>query len=105
MWIVKDTSKLEGYGFTLVHPYDDEEAQNLTSWHKTVHQFQYAGLTLRTVYLGVPQIDENEGGELVEARHRMYLEDTSPSIEDEAWEYALPTIAKMHQDGVIEWQN
>lgn len=103
MWIVKDTSKLEGYGFTLVHPY--EEAQNLTSWQKTVHQFQYAGMKLRTVYLDVPQIDETEDGGIIEARHKLYLEDTSPSAEDEAWEYALPTIAKMHQDGVIEWRS
>lgn len=99
-WIVKDTSKLASYGFTLEKHYDDDGEYLGSSWNCIALNKAY----LRTVWLEIPEEDVMDDESIKEAEHRVYVEDTFEYVDDEKWQYALPLLSKLLQGGVIEWQ-
>lgn len=100
-WVVKDTAKLSAYGFKIERHYNDDNTDEYigSCWSKIVMTEFF-----RTVWLEVFEDDVGVDGSITEADHRLYLEDTNESIDDEKWQYALPTLSKLYQEGVIEWR-
>lgn len=100
MWVVKDTAMLAQYGFKIEKHYDEDTQEYIgSSWQRIViSEF------MRTIYLEVYEDDVKFDGAVTESDHRVYLEDTFESIEDEKWQYAVPILSKLYQEGIIEWR-
>lgn len=96
-WIVKDTSVLAKYGFKLEQPYDEDD--RITAWTYRI------ALPLELFWVEVMQDDVDNKDNVVEAVHEVTLERSTAYSIDTEWKYYLPILAKLYNDGVLEWRS
>lgn len=94
-WIVKDTSKLKDYGFSLERPYEENDAY--TEWNYTVRW------GLDEFFISVPETDVGEDGSPVEAVHSIYLDRGSGFSIGLEWGVFLPKLVELYTNGLLEW--
>lgn len=96
-WVVKDTSLLKDYGFNL-EPVIDEDSR-VKAW-----VYEITVLPLETLWIEVMETDVlEETDEVIEMKHEVSLERASGFSINEVWQYFLPKLTELYNDGVIEW--
>lgn len=98
-WVVKDTSLLKDYGFRLEEVYDEEP--RITAW-----QYDIPFSPFEKIWIEVMENDVlEETDEVIEIKHEVELMRASAFSIDECWEFFLPKLAELYNDGVIEWSS
>lgn len=97
-WVVKDTKKLEDFGFKLKPVYDEDE--RITAW-----QYEIVNFPFMSLWIEVLENDVNENDEVIEASHCIYLENGGAWAMDEYWEYYLPKLIELANAGLLEAKN
>ena len=96
-WVVKDTKKLEDFGFKLKPVYEEDE--RITAWQYEVAKFPMS------LWIEVYENDVNANNEVIEAQHYIYLENAGAWSMDEYWEYYLPKLIELANAGLLEAKN